>query len=165
MYKWYVMHSKPRREAFLFEQLLLRTIEAYLPSIPLKSASARFKKQEPLFPGYLFVHVDLMGFSLSDLQWIPGAIDIVSYGGEPAHVPDTMIQAIQAQVQATSDFREDPFRPGDTVLIRDGLFANHRAIFDRRLSGQDRVRVLLELLHGQRLHVELSAGQLQPLTQ
>lgn len=164
MAQWYVMHSKPRKEAFLCEQLFLHRVEAYLPFVHRKPAP-RAKRGQPLFPGYLFIHVDLKNLSLSDLQWIPGAIGIVCYGGEPAHVPDTVIQAIQEQVEATSKQHEDAFRPGDVVLIKDGLFENYKAIFDRHVSGQDRVRVLLELLQGQRMHLELSAGQLRPLTQ
>jgi hypothetical protein len=37
-------------------------------------------------------------------------------------------------------------------------------MFDCRLSGQDRVRVFLELLQGQKMRLELSANELQPFT-
>ena len=67
MFHWYVMHSKPRKEAFLCEQLFLHRIEAYLPSLRLKAADPRSGKQQLLFPGYLFIRVDLEKFSLSDL--------------------------------------------------------------------------------------------------
>ncbi len=165
MARWYVMHSKPRKEAFLREYLLYHRIEAYLPSIRPEPADPRSKKEQPFFPGYLFIRVDLEKFSPSDLRWIPGAIGLVSYGGEPAYVTDAVIRAIQEQIEATSKPYDDLFRPGDLVLIKDGLFADFRAIFDCRLSGHDRVRVLLELLQGQRMRLELSAGQLRPLTQ
>lgn len=165
MVHWYVMHSKPRQEAFLCEQLFIHRIEAYLPSIRLKPANPRSKKEQPFFPGYLFIHVDLEKFSPSDLRWMPGAIGIVCYGGEPAYVTDNVIQAIQEQVEAPSKEYDDLFKPGDAVLIKDGLFADYKAIFDFRLPGHDRVRVLLELLQDQRMRLELSAGQLQSLTQ
>jgi transcription antitermination factor NusG len=58
----------------------------------------------------------------------------------------------------------DRFKSGQWVVINDGPFANYRAMFDCRLSGEDRVRVLLELLQGQKMRLELSARQLQPLT-
>jgi transcription elongation factor/antiterminator RfaH len=165
MIHWYVMQSKPRQEAFLCEQLFTHKIEAYLPSIRLKPANPRSKKEQPFFPGYLFIHVDLEKFSLSDLRWMPGTIGIVCYGGEPAYVADKVIQAIQEHIDATRRGYDDLFKPGDAVLIKDGLFADYKAIFDCRLSGHDRVRVLLELLQGQRMRLELSTGQLQALTQ
>jgi transcriptional antiterminator RfaH len=168
MVNWYVMHSKPRKEAFLCEQLLVHGIEAYLAAVRVDPVNPRARKMQPFFPGYLFIHVDLEQISISDLRWMPGAIGVVSYGGEPAYVTDGLVRAIQHQVECvnvTAKGYADRFSSGDPVVIRDGIFAEYKAIFDCRLSGSDRVRVLLELLQGQKMRVELSARQLQPLTQ
>jgi transcriptional antiterminator RfaH len=48
------------------------------------------------------------------------------------------------------------------VLISDGPFAGYEAIFDARISGSERVRVLLQLLNNQRqVPVELDASQIK----
>lgn len=167
MIRWYVMHSKPRKEAFLRERLRIQRIDVYLPSIRVKPVNPRARKEQPFFPGYLFVHVDLEQIPISELQRLPGSIGIVSYGGEPAYVGDALIREIQKQVEEITDSANsyvDRFGPGDLVVINDGPFATYKAMFDCRLSGQDRVRVLLELLQGQKMRLELSAKQLQPLT-
>ena len=167
MIHWYVMHSKPQKEVFLRERLRIQRIEVYLPSIRLKPVNPRARKEQPFFPGYLFVHVDLEEISISELRWIPGSIGIVSYGGEPASVGDALIREIQKQVEEISDLANnsvDRFGPGDMVVINDGPFASYKAMFDCRISGHDRVRVLLELLQGQKMRLELSGRQLQPLT-
>jgi transcriptional antiterminator RfaH len=167
MVRWYVMHSKPRKEAFLRERLRIQRIEIYLPSIRLRPVNPRARKEQPFFPGYLFIHVDLEKVSISELRRIPGSIGIVSYGGEPASVGEALIHAIQKQVDELNDSTRryvDRFESGDLVVINDGPFANYKAMFDCRLSGQDRVRVLLELLKGQTIRLELSGRQLQPLT-
>ena len=96
MLRWYVMHSKPRKEAFLREQLRINGIEVYLPSIPVKRS--RVGKEKPFFPGYLFIHADLEKVPVSDLRWIPGAIGILCFGGEPADIHDGLIHAIQKHV-------------------------------------------------------------------
>jgi transcriptional antiterminator RfaH len=166
MVHWYVMHSKPRKEAFLCEQLLMHKIEAYLPSLRVEPVNPRARKYQPFFLGYLFVHLDLEQISASDLRWMPGAVGIICFGGEPAYVSDRLIQAIQLQVEkanVTGKGAPHDFRSGDWVEIKYGLFADYKAIFDCHLSGQDRVRVLLELLQGQKMRLELSASQLQPL--
>ena len=168
MVNWYVMHSKPRKEAFLCEQLIVHDIEAYLPSIRVNPVNPRARKMQPYFPGYLFIHVDLEKISISELRWMPGALGIISYGGEPAYVTDGLIRTIQHQIENVNIMGKgyvDGFSSGDAVVIRDGLFAEYKAIFDCRLSGSDRVRVLLELLQGQKIRLELSAWQLRPLTQ
>lgn len=168
MVHWYVMHSKPRKEAFLYNQLLLQSIEAYLPFVRTEPVNPRAQKMQPFFPGYLFIHVDLQKISISDLRWMPGAIGLISYGGEPASVTDGLIRTIRDQVDQVNVMNigyVDRFKSGDRVLIKDGPFVDYKAIFDCRLSGNERVRVLLELIQGQKMRLDLSARQLRPLTQ
>lgn len=165
MNRWYLMHSKPRKEAFLRERLRIQRIEVYLPSLRVKPINPRARKEQPFFPGYLFVHVDLEQIPISELRRIPGSIGLVCYGGEAAYIGDALIRAIQKQVEELNDSVNnyvDRFRPGDLVVINDGPFATYKAMFDSRLSGSDRVYVLLELLQGRKMRLELSGRQLQP---
>jgi len=167
MNRWYVMHSKPRKEAFLRERLRDQRVEVYMPSIRVKPVNPRARTEQPFFPGYLFVNVDLEKIPLSEFGRISGSIGLVCCGGEPAYVGDALIREMQKKVEEITDSVNsyvDRFRPGDLVAINDGPFANYKAMFDCRLSGQDRVRVLLELLQGQKMRLELSANQLRPLT-
>ena len=167
MDRWYVMHSKPRKEAFLRERLRIQRIQVYMPSIRVKPVNPRARKEQPFFPGYLFVHVDLQKIPISEFQRISGSVGLVCYGGEPAYVGDALIREIQKQVEEITDLADnyvDRFRPGDLVVINDGPFATYKAMFDSRQSGSERVRVLLELLQGQKMRLELSARELQPLT-
>ena len=80
----------------------------------------------------------------------------------------TTIYTIQKQVEEINysiNGYVDRFKSGDLVVINDLTFATYKAMFDCRLSGNDRVRVLLELLKGQQIRLELSGRQLQSLTQ
>jgi transcriptional antiterminator RfaH len=111
--------------------------------------------------------VDLEQISISELRRIPGANGIVCFGGDPAIVGDSLIRTIQKEVDEITEFNNhylDRLKSGDWVVINNGPFANYKAMFDCRLSGQDRVRVFLELLQGQKMRLELSANELQPLT-
>lgn len=167
MNRWYVMHSKPRKEAVLQERLRFQRIDVYLPSIRVKPVNPRARKEQPFFPGYLFVNVDLEQTPISEFRGMVGSVGLVCYGGEPAFVGDTLVHEIQKQVEEISDATNnyvDRFRTGDLVVINDGPFATYKAMFDCRLSGSDRVRVLLELLKDQKIRLELSGRQLQPLT-
>jgi transcriptional antiterminator RfaH len=142
-------------------------MEVYLPSIRVKPVNPRARKEQPFFPGYLFIRVDLEQIPVSELRRIPGATGIVCLGGEPAIVGDSLIQTIQRQIENITESNNQGaarFRSGDWVVINDGPFANYRAMFDCRLSGEARVRVLLELLQGQKMPLELSATQLQLLS-
>ncbi len=55
----------------------------------------------------------------------------------------------------------DGLKSGDLVSVHAGPFAGYKAVFDARLAGGERVRVLLELLGGRCNPVELNAAQIE----
>ncbi|MGD0781149.1 MAG: transcription termination/antitermination NusG family protein [Dehalococcoidales bacterium] len=161
--RWYVVRSKPNNEDLLWEQLNLRRIEAFLPRIPVKPVNPRARKTKPYFPGYVFVHLDLSEVGASALQWVPGASGLVVFGNEPGYVPDNLIHAIRTRVgeiHAAGGELLRSVRAGDTVIIQDGPFKGYEAIFDERLSGSERVRVLLRLFQREAVPLHLRAGQI-----
>jgi len=162
---WYVLHSKPRKEGFLLDQLRLGGFEAYCPFVRVATVNPRARKIRPYFPGYVFLQVDLGLSKASSLQWMPGATGFVSFDGMPARVPDGLIPLLRQRVEAVNESGGELFhdlKPGDLVRIVDGPFAGYDAIFDARLPGSERVRVLLKLLQQRRqLPLDLHAGQIQ----
>jgi transcriptional antiterminator RfaH len=158
MEKWYVARSKPRNEELLWKQFCLRNFESYYPCINVSTANPRARKVQPYFPGYLFVYVDLGQVGKSTLEWIPGGIGLVSFGDEPAHVPDSMICLIRqriASLKKVSEGKVISLCKGDAVAIHDGVFTGYEGIFDSQLSGTDRVRILLSLLENRLVSVEM----------
>lgn len=161
---WYALQSKPMKEALLSEQLELCRIESYYPRIRVRPVNPRSRHVKSYFPGYVFGHVDLEKVSLSTLQWMPGSIGIVSFGGVPASVPDNLIALIRQRVDEINLAGGEQLlglKRGDTVTIQAGPFEGYEAIFDARISGDERVRVLLKLLNRQQVPLELSASQIQ----
>jgi transcriptional antiterminator RfaH len=95
---------------------------------------------------------------------MPHVAGLVCFGDEPAHVPDALVDAIRHRVAEFAATGFDPCRGlkhGDRVRIQGGPFESYEAVFDTRLSGKDRVRVLLELLSGKSVALDLHAGQLE----
>jgi transcriptional antiterminator RfaH len=162
---WYTLRSKPRKEDIVYRQVVNEGIEVYYPRIRVYPVNPRARKVKPYFPGYLFVRVDLDVFGLSFFQWMPHAVGLVCFGEEPAIVPDHLIAAIQKRVRDVAEAGGELFeglQPGDLVWIREGPFAGYEAIFDTRIPGSERVRVLLKLLSEQRqIPLELRAGYLE----
>lgn len=161
---WYAVRSKPNKEEFLAGQLEANGVEIFYPKIRVTPVNPRARKSRPYFPSYLFVHVDFDSVNISDLQWMPGASGLVNFDGQPASVPDPLIAAVKRQVDqinaSTRDLAND-LKPGDVVLVQDGPFAGYEAIFDTRLSGQDRVRVLLSLLQRRQIPLEIESRYVQ----
>ena len=162
---WYALRSKPRKEDVVWRQVLSQGYEAYYPRYRVNPVNPRARKLLPYFPGYLFVRTDLVEVGLSIFQWMPHTIGLVSFGGEPATVPDHLVQAIHKRVDeinAAGGEVFDGLQAGNLVWIRDGPFRGFEAIFDVRLPGNERVRVLLEFLgNKRRVPLILDSGQIE----
>jgi transcriptional antiterminator RfaH len=158
---WYALRSQPRKEDVVWQQVRAQKCEAYYPRVRVRTVNPRARQVRPYFPGYLFVKADLEALGLSTFQYMPHAVGLVCFGGEPAQVPESLVRAIQqrvGEITAAGGEFYDGLRPGDRVSIQGGPFAGYEAIFEARLSGGERVRVLLDLLQGRRVPVEMSAA-------
>ena len=162
--QWYALRSKPNKEEVAWQQVRARGFESFYPRLRVRTVNPRARPIKPYFPGYLFVMADLNAVGASLFQYLPHASGLVCFGGEPASVPEALIHALHGRIQeiaAAGGEVFDGLKSGDWVSIQDGPFAGYEAIFDARLSGGDRVRVLLEMLGGRRVPVELSAGLIE----
>lgn len=163
MLKWYVFQSKFRKESLVCQQLGIRKLESFFPCLYVQPANPRSSRTQPYFPGYVFGRLDLEQVGTSIVTWIPGAVGIVSFGGEPVAVPDTLITMLQQHLEtinASKRHISERFQLGDVVAIQGGPFAGYEAIFNSHLPGRDRVEVLLKLLQGAQIRVELPMKQI-----
>jgi len=162
---WYALRSKPRKEEVVWRQIRTQGYEVFYPRLKVQPVNPRARKHKPYFPGYMFVQVDLEQVGLSAFQWMPHTLGLVCFGDEPASVPENLVHAIRRrveQISAAGGEVYDGLSSGDQILISEGPFAGYEAIFDARLPGSERVRVLLKLLNDQRqIPVELYAGQIR----
>jgi transcription antitermination factor NusG len=161
---WYALRSHPRKEAALNEQLLASGIESYYPRLVVHPVNPRARKIAPYFPGYLFVHVNLEEVPLIVFQRTPHAVGMVTFGEEPAIVPDNLINSLQRYLaDLVTHEREDKLnlKTGDPVEVLSGPFAQYPAIFDARLPGTTRVRILLKMLNSRGIRLEVDESQIR----
>lgn len=162
MLPWYVVHSKPRKEAWLFDQFTAQQITTYYPCYR-EPGNSHVHKPRPYFPGYLFISVDIAATGLSAVQWVPGSIGLVTFGDEPATVPDQFIQKLRHHLDELKQTRVEglaSLSPGDQVEIQSGPFAGYAGIFDSYLSGHERVRIFLRFVQSQQMHIDLPVEQI-----
>ena len=161
---WFVLRCKPHKEAFLAEQLRMHGFGIFNPHIRVQRVNPRARTLRPYFPGYVFVRIDPERVNLSTLQWMPGSVGLVSFGGEPACVPDGLVQAIRRKVEAVHSVDEeymDRWKAGELLVVHSGPFSGCEAIFDTRASGDERAKVLLKLLSNRQVRLELPADQIR----
>lgn len=163
MLKWYVFQSKFQKESLVCQQLRMHQLDTFFPCLYVRPTNPRARTMKPYFPGYVFGRLDLEQVSRSIIDWIPGAVGIVSFGGEPVPVPDHLITMLQQHLEITNASKRElseSFQLGDLVAIQGGPFAGHEAIFNSRLPGRDRVEVLLKLLQGPQIRIQLPLHQI-----
>ena len=167
MPSWYVIYTKPHREPLVNRQLEDRDIVTYFPHLQVDRGHSRGVRVEPFFPHYLFFQADLASAQADGLQWLPGIRSIVTLSERPATVPDAVIQALRQYLEPYSGTvirKQDLlFKPGQMVAVTSGPFEGFEGIFQKGLSGQDRVQVLLKMLHAW-TRVEMDVEYLEPLT-
>jgi len=144
--EWYVVRSKPRREAYAQDQLLRRGVESFLPRI-LEPARGRLDATVgPLFPGYLFARIDILT-QYNSVIWSPGVRSFVAFGEVPAAVDADVIGFLQTRCGAEGVVRVvRTFHDGDVVRVTHGPLGGLLGVVEGHASGQARVRVLMELL-------------------
>jgi transcriptional antiterminator RfaH len=159
---WFALYTKPHKEYMVSDFLSARKVEVYLPEIAVKTRRRDRRAKRPFFPHYLFARLDPEGGMIAKLRWTPGLRSIVSMGGRPVPVSNQIVQEIRRRLATMAQVEpEDRFRRGDVVRVMRGPFEGLDAVFDRRLSAEGRVRVLLEWMSRQ-VAAELDVDDLRP---
>ena len=102
---------------------------------------------------------------MSVLKWAPGLVRFVEFDGQLATVPDYVIYRLKdrlAKIEAAGGLQLEGLKRGDRVRVIDGPMAGHEAIFDARLSGNERVKVLLEML-GRQIPATVNVNAIEKL--
>lgn len=150
MEHWYVVYTKPRKEAVAEENLKRQGYEAYLPLIeqPRRRRARWGVAIDPLFPRYLFIRLRAGVDSIGPIRYTTGVSGLVRFAEEPAVVEDHIIESLRRRADGKTGlhYPEAPrFSPGDTVIIDAGPLAGVEAVFVAE-TGQERVAILLHML-------------------
>ncbi|MFV0277085.1 MAG: transcription/translation regulatory transformer protein RfaH [Parahaliea sp.] len=147
---WYAVQTKARRENVAEQNLQRQGFTVYLPRICQKKRlrGKWMPVVEPLFPRYIFIHVDAAAQSLAPVRSTLGVQQLVRFGSHLHPVPEPVIEYLRAE--ETSDTRLEqaahwPHRPGDTVEILEGPFAGLTGVFKMPVA-EDRAVLLVRLL-------------------
>ena len=162
--RWFALYTASRHEKRVAQHLSQREIEFYLPLYKSErkwSDGSRVTLDLPLFPGYLFIHIQRS--ERSRVLGVPGALAVVGgTGGEPACLPDTTIHALRSGLEARPARPHPLLTAGQRVRIRSGALAGFEGIVARN---KNIFRVVLTVEHiMQSYAVEVAVEDLVPLT-
>lgn len=145
---WYVVLTKPRQEARAAEQLTAQGGEVFSPIFQVEKIlrGKRVIKDEPLFPGYVFLQVDPHSALLGKVRSTLGARQLLSFANTPVTVDERIVADLK--IRSGEKNAMDCYQIGQKVALIDGPFKNYQALF-QRYDGAERAIILLNLLNQQ----------------
>lgn len=141
---WYAVAVLPHADALAREQLARQGFVVFAPTFKRTVRHARqFRtKVTPLFPGYMFVQLDLGQARWRAINGTRGVRGLVTAGERPVRVPDAVIVALMPQAGEGAPV---VLAPGAVLEVVAGPFAGLVARLER-LEGAARVAVLMEVI-------------------
>jgi len=160
--KWYAVFTAPLHERAVANHLDIRSIESFLPiydTVRLWKNRQKLKISFPLFPSYLFVHIN--SSDRSSVLQVPGVLQIVGNGRESTPLPDCEIELLRMPCYSQ---QIEPYRDlliGERVRIKNGPMRDVQGTLVRKNSGVWFV-LTLELIN-QHAAIHINAEDLEPV--
>ena len=146
---WYAVQTQPNRENVAMEHLKRQGFSVWMPLCERTIRHARKSKRvwRPLFPGYLFINLDVENTQWRCINSTIGVNRIVSFGQGPAPVAAHFISALQ-NIEVSEGLvsaNVEVLLPGQNVEILSGPMVGTIAKLISLKPG-DRIIVLLKML-------------------
>ena len=143
MKKFYVVHTKPKQENKAKRNLEFQGFKTWLPIYKktIQRKKGLIVKQEPYFPGYIFVFIDPIKDNWSKIFNTIGVKYLITFDGKPKPVEKTAVISLKKIIG------NDNLNINDNVRVLSGkLYSKKGKIIE--FCASDRVKLLLESLSG-----------------
>ena len=148
--RWFAARTHPHRENTAHSNLQRLGFRSYVPRFwrTIRHARKLNNVFSPLFPGYIFVILNLSRDRWRSVNSTTGVASLIMGVDRPAPVPSGVVETLIARHERsrTAGFDGD-LNIGDTVRILSGPFAEALCNIER-LDDRGRVRVLLQIMGG-----------------
>ncbi|MDF2116082.1 transcription termination/antitermination NusG family protein [Roseiarcaceae bacterium H3SJ34-1] len=144
------MQTLPHREAVAEQHLYAQGFRGFLPRFRKTVRHARKLRQvlAPVFPGYMFVIMDVQHDRWRSINGTFGVSKLVTAIDRPVPVPAGIVEALQSSSDLVGLVRFDGgLVTGQKVRVLSGPFAQAIGALER-LDDNGRVRVLLDMMGG-----------------
>ncbi|NYS26845.1 transcriptional activator RfaH [Rhodobacteraceae bacterium 2376] len=162
---WFLAQFKPNSHNIAERNLVRQSFRTFLPmQEETRRARGKFITQmRPLFPGYIFVALNLLHGGWRVVNSTYGIKRLVSLGKEPTPVPlDLVSQLMQRCDREGKLLPPGLLQPGDEVMLTKGPFADFVARIES-IAPDRRVYLLMELM-GAQTRVGVSAEHFRAIS-
>lgn len=170
---WYIVHVYSGFEAKVKESLLDRIRIAkmedkfediMIPSetvVEVKKGEKRSKSRK-VFPGYLFVRMELNNETWHLVKNTPKVTGFVGNATNPAPVPEDQVLRITTQIKEgkMKPKLKIEFEKGESIRVKEGPFANFNGTVDEVNVEKGRLKVLVSIF-GRSTPIDLEFAQVE----
>lgn len=162
---WYLIFTKPHHENIASVNLERQGFHIYFPLIQQHKRRHNLYQvvTEPLFPRYLFIHLNSEKEDWSKMRSTRGCVSLVRFGSIPARIPDTLVEQLKRDesTRLIQETKTTPdFKNGDRVRILEGVLSGYQGIVEVKNS-QQRVTLLLTIAEGHTRCINLPTHQIE----
>jgi len=145
--RWFLVHSLPKSERKAEWHLGAQGFRTFLPQFQRTVRHARKLRtvRAPVFPGYLFIILDLERDRWLSVRSTVGVARLFTQDGRPAPVPVGIVESLVHRSAGNLMRLDSGLVEGKTVRILSGPFADFVGTL-ARLDDSGRVQVLLQMM-------------------
>ena len=161
--RWFLVQTLGHKEQQARMHLRIQGFRTYMPQYQRTIRHARQLRtvRAPLFPGYLFVILDLERDRWLSVRSTIGVSRLVGAADRPLAVPHGIVESLIAHAnEANLTLFGDGLQKGQKIRIATGPFAEFIGTLDR-LDDSGRVRVLLNMM-GSEISISLQRAGVVP---
>lgn len=148
MENWFLIYTKPKCEDTVESKLEGAGFTVLNPKVKERKYS-RGKVVEvvsPLFPSYVFAKFDkFRDYHL--IRYTRGVKWVLRSEEGPSEIPDKVVNAIIERTENGVVTIRSSYTQGQTVIIKGGPFEGFTAVFEKEMSGMERVCLLLKAIN------------------
>lgn len=159
---WYLVQLKPNSRHIAERNLWRQGFRTFLPHHreTRRVRGAFVTKAHPLFPGYLFVLLDMAGAGWRSVNSTLGVSRLVSFGSLPSPVPNGLVEELSSRCDNDGNLTMSrALRTGDEITLSKGPFADFLATIEK-IDADRRVWLLLDIM-GRKTRITASAADLE----
>jgi transcriptional antiterminator RfaH len=159
---WFLAQLKPNCATIAERNLIRQGFTTFLPrEETTQQRNGKFiTATRPLFPGYIFVALNVLRGPWRSVNSTYGVTRLVSFGAAPASVPQDFVAQLQRRCDASGKLLPPAaLEPGDLVTVTKGPFANVIAEI-LHVTPDQRVWLLMDIM-GAKARVVVEHDMLQ----
>ena len=143
---WYAIQTHPQQEERTDSNLRAWGLETFNPKLKVRRSNQIGRPvhvTKPLFPQYIFARFNANRL-LGKVNFTRGVRKVVSFGNRLAPIDEQVIDLMRSKVDEDGFVKiSEDLKAGDNVVVKDGLLEGLSGVFERKLKGSDRVRIML----------------------